>query len=518
MKVKDIHLHNFKRFADLKIMDIQPTVKLVVLLGPNGCGKSSLFDAAMVKSGELKQEGLFYEHDYHSHKASGVALPISPVINFHGDVHARKAIYVRTAYRNEPVVEIGSLSVMGSVLDERRFSKIIENDVATSVNYQRLASDALERGFDRGARDKTLGEYQDDTLGEIQKAMKRLFHGLVLNSLGNPLKNKTFTFDKGESKNFPYKNLSGGEKAAFDLLLDVFVKRNEYDNTVFFIDEPEAHMNPRLQGKLLEEILALIGDESQLWVATHAIGMMRKALELHKNNPDAVAFLDFGDLDFDVPQVIKPTIPNREFWEKIHKVILDDLGALIVPGQIILCEGVQGEEGFDAECYNKIFSIEFPDAKFISAGGKLGLGNYIQVIRAVTEGAEVFGLRDRDSATEEEIAQTEQKGIKTLKRHEIENYLLHDDVLYALCTKFWPADCQEKFDALVGLRSTHGDCHAKAASHSVFQRVQSWGAQNIGSNHRNFLRYTLAPLVKPGMATYEELKAIIFGSSNAPTA
>lgn len=516
MKVKNIHLKNFKRFADLSIVDIQPTVKLVVLLGPNGCGKSSLFDAAMVKSHELKHGSWPYDPDYHDRKASSVAQRTLPVINFHDDVHARKAIYVRTAYRNEPAVEISSLSVMGSVLDDSRFTRMIENDVATSENYQRLASDALERGFDRENRDKTLGEYQDETLGKIQKAMKRLFPDLVLNSLGNPLKNKTFTFDKGESANFPYKNLSGGEKAAFDLLLDIFVKRNEYDNTVFFIDEPEAHMNPRLQGKLLEEILALIGDESQLWVATHAIGMMRKALEFHKNNPDAVAFLDFGYLDFDVPQTIKPTVPNREFWEKIHTVILDDLSALVVPRQIILCEGEQADKGFDAECYNKIFSTEFPDAKFISAGGKLGLGNHIQIIRAVTEGAEVFGLRDRDSATEEEMAQTEQKGIKTLKEHEIENYLLHDDVLHALCAKLWPDDCQEKLDALVDLRNTCGDCHAKAASRSIFQRVQSWEAQNIGSNHRNFLRYTLAPLVKPGMATYEELKTIIFGSGHAP--
>ena len=46
----------------------------------------------------------------------------------------------------------------------------------------------------------------------------------------------------------------GGEKAAFDLLLDIFVKKAEYNDTVFCIDEPEAHMNPKLQGKLLEEL------------------------------------------------------------------------------------------------------------------------------------------------------------------------------------------------------------------------------------------------------------------------
>ena len=45
MKIKKIHLKNFKRFTDLTIDEIPETAKLVVLIGANGCGKSSLFDA-----------------------------------------------------------------------------------------------------------------------------------------------------------------------------------------------------------------------------------------------------------------------------------------------------------------------------------------------------------------------------------------------------------------------------------------------------------------------------------------
>ena len=45
MKIKEIHLKSFKRFTDLQISGLSDTIKLVVLLGPNGCGKSSVFDA-----------------------------------------------------------------------------------------------------------------------------------------------------------------------------------------------------------------------------------------------------------------------------------------------------------------------------------------------------------------------------------------------------------------------------------------------------------------------------------------
>ena len=492
MKVKEIHLQGFKRFADLKIEGIASTVKLVVLLGPNGCGKSSLFDAMNIKSQQLKQLGVNQDFDFYNHKASGISTFPNPTIGFHDNANLTpKAIYIRTAYRNDPVAQIDRIFTMPSMLSESRFTHMIDNDAATTGDFQRLASNALKRAFRQEDRDKTLGQFQDETLGEIQEAMGRLFSDLILNGLGDPLEDKTFTFDKGGSANFPYKNLSGGEKAAFDLLLDIFVKRNEYDDTVFCIDEPEAHMNPKLQGKLLTEILDLISDSSQLWIATHAIGMMRKALELHQENPDIVAFLDFGDIDFDSPQVITPTIPDREFWENTHKVALDDLGTLVVPGKIILCEGDYGDEGFDAECYNKIFSVKFPGAKFISAGGKKELENYVPVIHAVAKGADVSILRDRDNATEEGIAKMEEEGIRVLRRHEIENYLLDDEVLCSLCKEFWPEDHHKKSAELIQLRDNCGDNQAKSASQKIFQQVNCWGASNIGSQRQMFFaRYS----------------------------
>ena len=45
MKLKSARIRHFKRFVDLAIHGLPPNAKLVVLLGPNGCGKSSLFDA-----------------------------------------------------------------------------------------------------------------------------------------------------------------------------------------------------------------------------------------------------------------------------------------------------------------------------------------------------------------------------------------------------------------------------------------------------------------------------------------
>ena len=120
-------------------------------------------------------------------------------------------------------------------------------------------------------------------------------------------------------KSFSYQNLSGGEKAAFDLLLDMVVKRRSFDDTVFVIDEPEAHMGTRLQGALLEELYRLIPDNS-MWIATHSIGMMRKARELYEAHPGEVIFLDFEGQNFDEPVNLHPIAPTRAFWERVLRV------------------------------------------------------------------------------------------------------------------------------------------------------------------------------------------------------
>ncbi len=85
----------------------------------------------------------------------------------------------------------------------------------------------------------------------------------------------TFYFEKGTAKKYNFVNLSGGEKAAFDLLLDFIIRREFYPNAAMCIDEPEAHMGLSVQSKLLKILYELIPENSQLWLGTHSIGILR---------------------------------------------------------------------------------------------------------------------------------------------------------------------------------------------------------------------------------------------------
>jgi predicted ATPase len=378
MKVKRVKTGEFRRFNNLIIEDIPEMARLVILAGPNGNGKSSLFDAMMKSWERSAGHGGSGDHTYYGRIGSPNAHSAyqTPIVEFHGQVVGdhrawRKTIYFRSAYRNEAEMQIQRFERMTSAVDERRFTRLIENDAAVGSNYKRLVSNALEDVYEREDSGTTIGAFREASIGRVRSAVLEVFPHLRLDSLGNPMEVGEFKFTKGTQTGYSYKNLSGGEKAVFDILLDLAIKSREFDDTVFCIDEPEAHLNPRVHGALLDAMLSLISPSSQLWIATHAIGMLRRARDIAREAPGSVAILDF-DADFDQSQVLRPVRMDRAFWQKSLEVAVDDLASLVAPACIIACEsslpdGKPGE-GHDAAIYNRIFASEFPDARFVSIG------------------------------------------------------------------------------------------------------------------------------------------------------
>ena len=404
-----------------------------------------------------------------------------------------------------------------------RVRRMIETDSAVSQNYQRLASAAFEDAFDRMNETKTLKQFRDAVIGEISEAVSRLFPDLTLETLGNPLEDGTFHFTKGTATGFSYKNLSGGEKAAFDLLLDMIVKRRKFDDTVFGIDEPESHMNTRLQGALLGELYDLVPAGSQLWVSTHSIGMLRKARELHKLHPDQVIFLDFEGHDYDQRVVMSIVAPTRAFWERVLRVALDDLSDLVAPSEIVLCEGnpkgpIPGKnEEHDARCYECIFGDEFSDLKFISAGNSHDVAGdrlkFAVAFPKIIKGIKVRRLIDRDDHSRQDADEFKKEGIWTLSERHLESYLYDEEVLAAL---YQQRGALLKFTQLQSARlKALSDSHArgkpiddvKSAAPQIYNFIRKdLNMTAVGNDQMAFARNVLAPLIRPGMQTYAKLK------------
>ena len=528
MRFKSARIKGFKRFTDLTVQGVPDTAGLIVLAGPNGSGKSSFFDALRTWHGWTFRKSRLWDPDYHGKAGTPPRNQMRDDVHieFHDSIpeQRKKIIYARSAYRNESEFQVDSLERQGDPLDHVSSQRMIDEDRKVSRNYQRLASEAVSDLFDGGPT--TFDEYLEETIGRMRKPLSRLFPDLVLESLGKPLENGTFRFTKGASSGFVFKNLSGGEKAAFDLILDLVMAGDDYNDTIYCIDEPESHLHASLQAELLSVLDTLIPENCQLMLATHSIGMMRQARDIEATNPGSVVFLDFGSRDFDGIEVIEPAKANRRFWKQAHDVALGDLAELVAPSQVVICEGeplmnpLVKNHSVDARCYGRIFEDEFPETEFISMGSdqqivgdKRGLAEALRKLVGAISVVRLIDLDDHSPGGVEELAR---QGVRVLSRRNLESYLFDNEVLRKLAARSGNDDkIEELLAEKQGILSKMTDRpmdDLKPAIGSIYVACKKiLKLEQHGNDKEEFMRDTLAQLISPGMVVYDALKRDIFG-------
>lgn len=547
MKIKGVELNNFKRFTHLIVEGIPQSVKLVVMVGPNGSGKTSFFEAI---NHYYQYFGYSNIGDY-GYLNKGGNKNVTQVNNWHmlssrlvdisffdasfskntGNSDIRKHFYFRSAYRNEPDFQINSMKKQSDPTVSIRLPTLIQNDLTVSANYQRLVADTISSIYNKDNDNKMVGKLRDELTGKIARAMERVFFDLKFSSVGRPLENGSFYFTKGTTENFHYRNLSAGEKSAFDLILDMVIQSRYYPDAIYCIDEPETHMHTKLQGKVLRELFELIPGNSQLWLATHSIGMLQEAGDIEKEHPGTVVFLDFGDRDFDTEQIIRPVKINKTILDKFYELAFGDFAKLMLPKTIVFCEGDpngKSRKDYDKSIYTTIFGETHPEAFFISGGScseietidqKLG-----EIMTCLLANTKVIKIVDRDDLSEQEVNDLLKKGIKTLSKRHLEAYLLDDSVIKKLCIENKKED---KYDECIAEKSRainniiaqgKPQDDIKSARGEIYTALKRiLGLSRCGNKADNFLRDTIAPLITPDMEIYKKLEHDIFEETEAAT-
>ena len=531
MKIKQIRLEKFKRFTDLTIKDIPQDVKLVVMLGPNGCGKSSLFDAFKawhrVNAYNYILDNEYCKKDKNDSRNSYelVQIEFYEKVEQIPKVQRKKDFYFRTAYRNSPYVTVKAIEKIPSPLDEPDNKKMIDNDSSVDNNYQRLVSQTIDKIFDTGNDTKYVKDIREEILGKIREAMLRLFPDLLLTEIGLPTEKSEFYFEKGTTHQYGYEKLSGGEKAAFDLLLDMVIKSDFYDNTIFCIDEPETHIHTQLQAKLLRELFNIVEEPSQLWIATHSFGMLKEAKKLSKEYPGQVVFLNFDGYDFDEEVVIEPSECDSTIWNKMLEITLDDYATLLSPDKIVFCEGTtrgRKRKDFDARCYANIFRKKYPNTLFYSLGScndiEKDKNAIVEFISCLSPNAPIIRVIDRDDRSDEEVEELRQQGVKVLRYRNIEGYLLNEEVISKWCVASNYPDLREQALQIREQRISESIARGnaqddlKSAGNDICTDLKKlFHLTRCGNNGESIMRDTISKLITEDMAVFEELEQDIFG-------
>jgi hypothetical protein len=525
MRITKIRLRNFKRFTDLTIKDILETARLVVIVGPNGSGKSSLFDALLhwYKYRAFRSwtsDELYYRKQSDDEFDWGDAVQVTLAQN--AQPH-KGCLYVRTAYRNDPDFTVDGLKRPRAPTEAVKIQRIIENDQTVAENFQRLIYDTIAGVYDPSNDEKSVVKLREELIGGVRASMEAVFGDLLLNNISDPLGAGTFYFEKGSVKSYHYKNLSGGEKSAFDLLLDMHIKKRYFRDAIYCIDELETHLHTRVQGALLKELMNILPEESQLWTTTHSLGILRAAQELSATNPGSVCVIDFDGVNPDIPHELVPSSLGRVSWEKLLSIALDDLTDRLAPSIIVVCEGSSigsRRKDFDAEIYNRIFNPEVPDVLFVSggssgqvAGTSISASHTLSTILPKTL---VVALCDRDDKSDDEVKEFEKCGNLVLPRRNLESFLFDDEVIQALVVREGKQDLLP--DALAIKRraieesvnrGNRPDDLKSAAGNIYVELKRLLALQRCSNTTETFMRDTLAPLIKPPMRTYNELKETI---------
>ncbi|MEO0040808.1 MAG: hypothetical protein RL329_256 [Bacteroidota bacterium] len=454
MKITGLHLKNFKRFNDLQIKNIANETKLILLIGANGAGKSCIFDAfrfadsivkrdpiSMIdfkpyfkkKESQLTHVQMTFD-DYppidisdDTFNTTGKGMRLNHLqtaklgakqrlkLHFH-QLTALDLFYGRTSFRQIARLtrtSLGQTQPIDNQQDTDRPKFFIDRDNRFENDIEKMTEIILKDLF---ALRKSGEEIHQKYIKPINDSLGRIFGAqngtkLELTEIIPPLEGKTaqITFKKGNST-FHYDYLSAGEKEVFNLIFNLMSRARLYQNTIYYLDEMDLHLNTQLQYDLLKEIVEhWIPKDCQLWTASHSLGFIEYAKQ-----SETAAILDFDNYDFDLPRILTPEPKeNPDIYE-------------IAVGKAFLPALFQHLNLFFVENKDRIYYAEvgIPKTVFISDNNR---NNVFHKTRTT----DMKGIVDRDFLTDEDMQfiGNQYPNLKILPYYSIENYLYHPDNL-----------------------------------------------------------------------------------------
>ena len=160
MRVASLYLKNFKRFTDCTISDLPDTAKLVLVVGANGNGKSTLFEAFhnLSDNAGKQQIGLpperkdtnIQEFEIYFSTTTGLKFGYTErgFVKSAGDVINGKSFYGRSSFRQVSMLDRKQLGKHFNIeMDDDRPRTFINRDERFQNDLETIFGQIIKRAF-----------------------------------------------------------------------------------------------------------------------------------------------------------------------------------------------------------------------------------------------------------------------------------------------------------------------------------------------------------------------------------
>jgi ABC-type cobalamin/Fe3+-siderophores transport system ATPase subunit len=247
-----------------------------------------------------------------------------------------------------------------------------------------------------------------------------------------PLSNPMIQYsDNGQI--LPIESLSSGEREVFTVVFDLLL--HEPSDCIIFFDEPEVHLHPELNFRLLRA-LETVGERNQFVFCTHSPDIITQSLN------HTVVFIKPRYEDEN--QAVSVTIQEEK--ATALSLLGQNLGVIALGKKIILIEG--SEASLDKQTYGEIIGSLFPQYVLVPCGGKQTIYSFSKIIENVLSktlwGIDFFMISDHDSSLPEDamngLVEKSANRLAFLPRYHLENYFLDEKIISKMFANMEPQD------------------------------------------------------------------------------
>ena len=346
--------------------------KNVVMVGANGCGKTTLLRYLIKNIGE---EDIAY---YPADRLFIVNSGYNPERDYNAFIKGMK-------YTAKQAANIGNENQ--GVYINQQFDKAI-------------ALFEKQRAIDLADYSNGIIDLKDSITSvilniweELVKDRRLYFRGFLMAQTLNDEK-------------YELKYLSSGEKNIFYFLTYILIGE---EKKYYFIDEPENNLNPSIISKL--------------WNF------------LEKKRPNSIFVYLTHNNEFATSRVNANTYWIKKYngdetWEFEKLPVSDTLPKSVLISlvgnkrTVLFCES-ENDEKYDS----LLFSILFPEFKVIPSGGCDKVQTKVKAYKELNLPSSVFGIIDCDYKDDNYLSGLERKGVYHLPTFEIENFYLISDII-----------------------------------------------------------------------------------------